>query len=443
VDAGTKQDAPEGLPVGRVVFAPWFENEVLGDDNLFRRRDSQDVNVPPLGGVFPGTGDIDSDGNGVFDPPVVSDVETTVSAGVTMYIPFRMSNLQFEYEGNASFYRKSTVENADSHRGLLLLDLNSSTHHSFVLEGSHLLGITQRLRADDDPTDVELIEGVPLVRKNWAFEWAREVPQRPSWKTRLEWVDQRYEPDLGDSLWVDYTGWTGRAEYGQPIYRRGYLSATYSGRRQDQFKTRSLFPTDNLLRSESYDAIQVGFRGLIGRNQPVYAALGYGKLDYEKPAPALPLDSFRGLVGNVTWRLPVGSASQLSVSAGRQPTASLAFDTYYVNNIMRVRFDRPAFQASRYGAVTLFAKGRYGAPFTALLVDPTRTVLPCSETVLGDIIRRDTRKQIEGFWEWFIQPRMALRMTAGHYRRDTNCDNGIGSYVSNSVGMTFRVGWFD
>ena len=63
---------------------------------------------------------------------------------------------------------------------------------------------------------------------------------------------------------------------------------------------------------------------------------------------------------------------------------------------------------------------------------------------IPDKIRRDNRKHVEAFWEWFVQPRMMVRFTAGHNRRDTNCDeSSFGAYTSNSLGVVFKLGWFD
>jgi len=431
--------------VGRVVFAPWFENEVLGDDNLFRRRSVHDVNVDPQD-EFPGPGDFDSNSNGRFDPPVVSDVETTVSAGVTAYIPFRMSSLQFAYEGDAYFYRDSSVENADTHTGSVQLALNSSNRDEFVFGGSYEQGITQRLTIEqENEFDIDVIEGIPLVRNDWSFSWSRTAPRKPSWEAQLDWVDLRYEPDPDDPdstpSWVDYTGWSLRSEYLQPFYGKGYFTAVYSGRRHDQFETRALSVTDELLRRENYDALELGYRGLVGRNQPLYLALGYAKLNYKETTTITEPTNFSGAVGSLTWRIPVGGVTNMSVSANRRPTSSLSYNTYYLINELRVRFDRPLAEISRYGVSALLSNNRYGAILDEVLVGD-RGVEACDVDGF-EVIRKDRRNQIEGFWEWFIQPRMALRMTAGHSRRDVNCDSDVGSYVSNTVGVSFKLGWFD
>ena len=190
------------------------------------------------------------------------------------------------------------------------------------------------------------------------------------------------------------------------------------------------------MRREVYDGLEIGFRGLVGRRQPLLVSLGYGKLGYRDVVVGEPSDDFEGLVGDLYWRLPVGGVTNMEVSLRRRPLSS-SFNTYYVINEMRVSFDRRLLDISRYGFATLYARNHYGA-----VIDETLTGVGA----VGDCgdppeIRRDKRKQIQGFWEWLIQPRMALRLTAGHNRRDSNCPGT--EYVSNEVGLSFRLGWFD
>ena len=409
--AATRKPAPDGLPAGKVIFKPWITSDVLADDNLFRRNENQNPE---------------------------SDVERVLSAGVTAHIPFYMSELQLGYEGGSFHYRKGNVENSESHEGTVLLTLNSSNHHTFVFDGAYNRGVTQRQTIDENQEIVR--QGIPLARTNLGLEWSRQVAQRPSWTARFQVVDQSYRV-VERQPWLDYDGWDFLYDYGQPIYRRGYLSARASLRRQDQFESGAESLITDPLRREEYSGLEVGFRGLVGRSQPLYATLGYGKLEYKDVIQGDAPSSYSGVVGTVTWRLPVGSASNLSLSAIRRPLSSF-YNTYYLVNELRARFDRPLGQLSRYGVSTLFSRNRYGDVVvdTVTGFNAGRCV---ANTELPEIIRKDSRKQIEGFWEWFIKPRMGLRLTAGHNRRDSNCDTGFGSYVSNSLGVTFKLGWFD
>ena len=196
------------------------------------------------------------------------------------------------------------------------------------------------------------------------------------------------------------------------------------------------------LRREEYDGFEVGYRGLIGRNQPLIVSLGYGKLALRdiQGSDETPSD-YRGLIGNINWRLPVGGLSNMAVTLNRRPLSSI-FNTYYIVNDLRVRFDRRFREVSQWGVSLLASSNRYGD-----VVDTTATnqFVACNLDNSGNVIpqtfvRKDRGQQIEGFWEWTIQPRVALRMAATHNRRDSNCN--LADYSSNALGMTFKLGWF-
>ncbi|MCH7781235.1 MAG: hypothetical protein IH848_10335, partial [Acidobacteria bacterium] len=171
---------------------------------------------------------------------------------------------------------------------------------------------------------------------------------------------------------------------------------------------------------------------MIARNQPLYVSIGYGKFSFRDVQGGDEPSNYRGLVGDFRWRLPLGGVSNMDVTLKRRPLSSI-FNTYYIINELRVRLDRRFQQVSRYGFSLLASTNRYGD-----IVSTTATGLAAVSCV--DIIRHDRRKQVQGFWEWIIQPRVTLRMTATHNRRDSNCD--LASYRSNGLSMTFKVGWF-
>ena len=433
--AGTEEDIPDGMPAGPFFFAPWLNTEVLADDNIFRRAETQGP---------------------------TADVATTVRAGVTASIPIRMSNLEIGYEGSTFFYRDADFVDTETHTGFAVFDLNFSSSNTLRLEETYTNGFTELQRViDADPGGVgnvsstEIIrQGVPYSSNVWAVEWQRYATRRPAWRARIERSELQYRPqDLppsnvvgGDVVpWLDREGWKVEYEYQQPIYRRGQLVGLYEARREDQFEPG---PTSNWdpavpdsvpLRREEYDGLFVGFRGLIGRNQPLIARVGYGKLAFRdiQGSAELPSD-FEGIVGNINWRLPLGGLSNMSVSANRRPLSSI-FNTYYIINEMRVRFDRRFREVSQWGVNLLASSNRYGD-----IVETTaNNVLTVNCLALDedtDIIRHDRAQQVEGFWEWIVQPRMAVRLTGTHNRRNSNCDQV--SYRSNGVGMTFKVGWF-
>jgi hypothetical protein len=419
VSAGTNQDAPDGMPAGPVYFAPWFQTEVLADDNLFRLSDEQ----------------------------ASDDVATTVRVGVTAQIPVRMSNLEIGYEGSTFAYRDTNFANTATHIGSVAFDLNFSSYNTLRIEETYTSGVTELQRAD--VTGDIIRQGVPYARNRWAVEWLREVTRGPSFRARIERGDLKYRPDelTIDIPWLDHEGWEVEYEYIQPFYRRGGLIGKYNARRQDQFEAGTMsnwdppVPDSVPLRREEYDGFEVGYRGLIGRHQPLLISLGYGKLALRdiQGSDETPSD-YRGLIGTINWRLPVGGLSNMAVTLNRRPLSSI-FNTYYIVNDLRVRFDRRFREVSQWGVNLLASSNRYGDA-----VDTTATMqfVPCNldDKKTGDqnFARKDRGQQIEGFWEWTVQPRVALRMAATHNRRDSNCN--LADYSSNALGMTFKLGWF-
>lgn len=440
VPASTDQEVPDGLPVGPVLFTPWFQTEVLADDNIFRRSE-----------------------NG--SPGPEADVATTLRGGVAAIIPIRMSNLEIGYEGSTFSYRDTDFSGTETHTGFVVFDLNFSSHNTLHIEETYTRGVTELLRFSSDidsegniVLSQEIIrQGVPFAHNVWAVEWLREVARRPAWRARIERSDLRYRPDElplvdGETQaipWLDHEGWEVEYEYVQPIYRRGGLTAKYNARRQDQFEPvsnlNSPVPGSVLLRREVYDGLEVGYRGLISRRQPLVVSLGYGKLAFRDVQVGDEPSNYRGLVGRIHWGLPIGGLSNMAITLDRRPLSSI-FNTYYIINEVRVRFDRRFRGVSRWGVNLLASSNGYGdivkesvtGGFTLDCIDPAAPVAPGADPVL--IVRHDRGQRVEGFWEWFIQPRITLRMAATHNRRNSNCDQL--SFRSNGLSMTFKVGWF-
>ncbi len=441
--ATTQEDPPDGLPAGPVFFAPWFQTEVLGDDNIFRRSEEQQQ-------LFQVDGLEDS------------DISTTLRAGVTAYIPIRVSMLELGYEGSTFAYKESSFAGTDRHTGNLKFELNFSSFNTLRIEETYTDGYTelQQYLDPDQPDDEisrprpEIIrQGVPFTSNAWALEWQRKVTGRPGWRARVERSYLRYRPEElpvqpeGDEddqriPWNDYVAWDVEYEYAQPVYRRGELTAMYTGRREDEFVPGGPAESD-FLRREEYDALEIGFRGLVGRRQPLFARLGYGRFLFRdvQPVPGTgelqQPSNYRGLVGNITWRLPVGGLSNMAVNVNRRPLASF-YNTNYIVNELRVFFDRRYREVSRWGVNALASFNGYGDLISTETANGVTTG-PCA--VGGTpVIRHDRNQQIQGYWEWFVQSRMAVRALAAHTRRNSSCDNG--DFSSNAISLTFRVGWF-
>ncbi len=179
--------------------------------------------------------------------------------------------------------------------------------------------------------------------------------------------------------------------------------------------------------------------------------IGYGELALGAAQGTESPSDFKGIVGNMTWRLPLGGVSNLAVHINRLPLSSI-YNTYYMINELRVRFDRRFREVSRWGVNLLGSSNHYGDIITSRIIG--ETTLECLDVNDSPTIRHDRNRQVEGFWEWFVMPRASIRVSATHSGRNSNCGqirvdkDGNEykvkplSYDSNAIGMTFRVGWF-
>ena len=396
-----EEPPPEGIPVGDVILAPWLETDFLVDDNIFRRSEDN-IALPPE-----------------------SDFVTTARVGLTAFIPIRMSQLRLGYEGYRFFYQDNDRFNGNSSQvGSVEFDANFSTRDKLLVATSLTRGVTELQNVENgEPVGL----GFSFDQLDWSVEWQHQAYQRPSFRTRIANTDQEYDV-AANVAWFNRSGWEVENEWAQPIYRRGYLTAKYSGRRQRHESVEN----GGLLKRELYDGAEFGFRGTIGRNQSFSAALGYGRLDFRDGIWGSLPATFSGLVGDIRWRLPVGGATAFDLSLTRRPIASY-FNTHYVNSQLRLNFSRRALQSARYGVALTVGRADYADELT----DPNsgNPALNC----LG-IIRVDDRTQVEAYWEWFVHSRAALRLRGNHNRFDSNCD--LASYDSSGVGMLVRVGWF-
>ena len=153
----------------------------------------------------------------------------------------------------------------------------------------------------------------------------------------------------------------------------------------------------------------------------------------------MPTSEFRGWVLLGRWSLPVGGSTSLDVSAVRRPLPS-NFNTFYIYNELRVKFNRRWLQYSRYGVELFGGRNVYGDALS--LADGT-------PTICGDIIRKDRRIGALAYLEWLVHPRVGLRFSARHERRRSNCeavDNGNTifpvDYDATSLATRMRFGWF-
>ena len=395
---------PDGIPLGKALVAPWFETDFLVDDNIFRRSDDNS-----------------------FAPE--SDLVTTLRAGATLYVPIRMSEFRLGYEGNQFFYQDNDQFSGNTTQvGTVEFDANFSTRDQLRLSTAVTRGVTEQQSGVVDGEQLRL--GFGYDRLDWSAEWRHGAYQRPSWRVKLANSDRSYNA-ADDVTFFDVDGWNVEYEWAQPIYRRGYITGRFDARRQRHQEV----GTGVLLKRELYDGYELGFRGVIGRDMPFVASMGYGRLDFRDGAFGVGPNTFSGLVADVRWQMPVGGSTDVELGLTRRPISSF-FNTYYVNNEARARFSRAATGNSRYGVRLVVARADYRDELTIPQIGAviTGSLLGC------DDLRQDDRFETEAYWEWYVQPRVAFRLRANHNEVDSNCS--LASFTSTGAGVLMRVGWF-
>ena len=63
----------------------------------------------------------------------------------------------------------------------------------------------------------------------------------------------------------------------------------------------------------------------------------------------------------------------------------------------------------------------------------------------GEVIRKDRRRALQGFFEWSLDSRMGFRVTAGRTVRRSNClrdDDDVVAYTANEVSFAVSFGWY-
>lgn len=405
-----QESPPDGIPVGKALLAPWFEADFLVDDNIFRRS-----------------------GDNFFPPE--SDLVTTARAGATLYVPIRMSQFRLGYEGNQFFYQDNDQFSGNTTQvGSVEFDANFSTHDQLRVATAVTRGVTEQQSAATGGEQIGL--GFNYDRFDWSVEWRHEAYQQPSWRVKVANTDRSYDTQEFVTFY-DVDGWDVEYEWAQPIYRRGYITSKVAARRQRQQEV----GTGVLLKRELYDGYEAGFRGVLGKDKPFVVSLGYGRLDFREGVFGFQPSTFSGFVGDLRWQLPVGGSTDFEVGMTRRPVSSF-FNTYYINSELRTRFSRTALGNSRYGLTLVAARADYRDD---LLIAQRNPSLPGNPLVLIPAlgcsdVRQDDRFETEAYWEWYVQPRVALRVRANHNRLDSNCS--LASFTSTGAGVLMRVGWF-
>jgi hypothetical protein len=392
----TYRPTPEGLPAGRWFLAPYAFVGVEADDNIFRRPEE----------------------SGQVEPDQI--VRTTL--GLLATLPVRNNGLSIEYTADRFAYQNNPLPRdwTQDFRADWLMDLSSGDR--VRVAGRYNLGLTNVQTVD--PGGELTFNGNPFTLARVDFEVGREIRRRPGYEVRVSRIELRwdYEPGDPELRFFDYDGWDATAEYRQPTAAIDWMTVYVGARRFDNYLPfeRELGP----YRREESESLQVGARGMLGREQPFLARIGYGRFRYSGRIPSL--STFRGLVGDVQWRLRVGGRSHVGLRLNRRPLPSV-YQTYYIVSELRVRVDREWLQYSRAGIDLLVGLNKYGDPIPAF-------------DNCGGGVRKDKRLEAEAFMDWLFHRKIGFRVGVGHYERSSNCP--LSNFTANAVTTGLTLGWF-
>jgi len=393
---------PEGLPVGRLILAPYFVSQVGVEDNLFRLS-SCPVDEPDC-----------------FEPQMVA----RNMLGLAARLPVRNSLIELRYEAAKRQYeraappRRALEEVADA-----LFQLNFSSGDQLSIRDTYTRGSSD-VRAIDEGGEFEF-QDRPFDLNRFEAMWTRTIPSRQGFIVRFARVDLNFatpdDPLVNPIPFFDYRGFESNFEYRQPLAGRKWLRVYYDSRRFNHYDPNDRSQTGIPFRKEVADTLQLGLGGMAGRNKPFNLRVGYGRFRLEETGA-----EFNGIVGAADLAIGIGARTNLTLNVWRRPLPS-NFNTYYIVNSFRVAVERPILRSFVAGVSVAHLRSQYG---DLLIVDG----------VEDDEIRKDQRYLLEAYFDWFVHPRVAIRVAGGHQQRVSNADHSEFEASAASVGL--RLGWF-
>ena len=405
---GQPFELPDGMAARNWILSPYFRSDYRYNNNIFYRSNAGDPE---------------------------SDRVATLTAGLVATMPFRNSGLSLSWESAYRDYGDNVFERNIDHRLDANFTLNFSSGDTLTVSDRFILGITD---VQDLDIGGELTFAGEGYRDNRAtVELSRTQPNRQGYSIRVARIDLNFDDEPAVQFF-DFRGFESAFEYRSPLPAQKWLTASYELRRFDNFKRCPVQdPADPTCetpqleigvpyRQEVADSLLVGMRGRLGRDQPFFLKVGWGRFRYEDQPTAKEYD---GPVLQGRWRLGLGSESSLDVLLLRRALPS-NFDSYYIINELQTRFRRQWLGQSSYGSAVTYSRNRYGNVLTV-----TDGTFDC-----GGQLRRDVFFQGAAYVEWAPIDRMSIRMEGRHLSRSSSCAGS--SYDSNEISTAISLGWF-
>ncbi len=327
------------------------------------------------------------------------------------------------YEARKLDYGRFAPSRDLEQMGGVAFQFNFGSGDTLLVTETYTKGITD-VRAIDEGGEFEF-QGAPFNLNRIEAVWSRTTPARQGFIIRVARVDLNFDSDEPVPFF-DYRGFESTFEYRQPLANAKWLRVYYDSRRFNHYQANDPTTVGQPFRKEEADTLQVGLGGSLGGGTPFNLRLGYGKFRLAGSGA-----EFDGLVGSADASIRVAPRTSLSLVLWRRPLPS-AFPTYYIVNLFQVGVERPFMREFMVGARLAYSYNKYGDE----IVDSAGNPLPgCSAPV-----RKDHRGLVEGYFDWRIHPRFAIRVAAGRQRRVSNCASA--EFEANAISTGIRLGWF-
>jgi len=389
---------PEGLPVGRWILAPYFISQVGMEENLFRLS-SCPVEEPDC-----------------LDAQAVS----RNAIGLAARLPVRNSLIELRYQAEKRQYERAAppLRPLEEIFGALF-QFSFSTGDQLIISDNYTRGSSD-VRAIDEGGEFEF-QDRPYDLNRFEAMWTRTNPSRKGFIVRVARVDLNFAPPedpLNKPIpFFDYRGFESSFEYRQPMGGRNWLRVYYDSRRFNHYEPNDRTQVGVPFREEVADTLQLGLGGLAGRAKPFNLRVGYGRFRLEGTGA-----EYNGIVGAADLAIGVGARTNLTFQVWRRPLPS-NFDTYYIVNSFRMGVERPFLRQFMAGLSAQYSRSEYGDLFEG-------------ETE----IRKDHRYLLEAYFDWFVHPRVAIRLAGGHQERVSSFDDNDFKASAATIGL--RLGWF-
>ena len=362
--------------------------------------------------------------NPFYEPPErdpqADDILTT-GVGLAAIIPFRESRVDLAAGYRRYDYRTSVVDRDDEVFGRAAVDLAFSTFDHLELAVERQEGLAQATLVD--PGGEFTFDGQPFATNMYAARAWREEPGRRGYEVRASHTDLNFEEGV-DVQYFDYRGLDLSAEYREPLNPRLWLTATYAGRRYNQYLTTD--PPGTLFREEISDMVYAGFRGLAGPRRSFFGRIGWGDFRF----PGGTASDYSGVVADGGVRWTIGTRAVLEGDVWQLPYPSLfANQNYFLTRGARAGVRYVATRRFTVGGSFSWSRARYGDP----LVNP------------GDpqegLIREDDRTAYLVYANLQVRNTLGLRAEARRESRDSNYE-GVG-YDLDSLFVGVSLGWIE